>query len=167
MPSSRGPSTPSTPVAHSDSAALDSQYQAVLAAMMGIEPRDEIEGMLAAQMVGTHNAAMECFRRAMLEEQTFEGRRENLNQANKLTRSFAALSEALNRHRGKGQQRVTVEHVHVHQGGQAIVGAVNQGGGVSSKLEGQPHATALTHEPGQTLPSEIEAIRETVPSACG
>ena len=34
--------------------------------------------MLAAQLVATHNAAMECYRRAMLDNQTFEGRRENL-----------------------------------------------------------------------------------------
>src|SRR5438132_1618834 len=59
-------------VAHSDSAGLDRQYQAVLAAIMGMEPRDEIEGMLAAQMVATHNAAMECYRRSMLDNQTFE-----------------------------------------------------------------------------------------------
>jgi putative DNA primase/helicase len=48
----------------------------------------------------------------------------NLNQANKLSRTYATLLEALNRQRGKGQQKVTVEHVHVHQGGQAIVGHV-------------------------------------------
>ena len=71
---------------------------------------------------------MECYRRAMLREQTFEGRRENLNQANKLSRTYAALLEALNRHRGKGQQKVTVEHVHVHAGGQAIVGMVETPG---------------------------------------
>ncbi len=29
----------------------------------------------------------------------------------------------------KGQQKVTVEHVHINKGGQAIVGAVNQEGG--------------------------------------
>src|SRR5258708_25891945 len=29
---------------------------------------------------------------------------------------LATLLEALNRHRGKGQQKVTVEHVHVHSG---------------------------------------------------
>jgi hypothetical protein len=67
---------------------------------------------------------MECYRRAMLGEQTFEGRRENLAQANKLSRTYAALLEALNRHRGKGQQKVTVEHVHVHAGGKAVVGMV-------------------------------------------
>ena len=37
-------------------------------------------------------------------------------------------SKALNRHRGKGQQKVTVEHVHVHEGGQAIVGNVESRG---------------------------------------
>src|SRR6056297_186677 len=32
------------------------------------------EAMLAAQMVGTHHAALECLRRAALPGQTFEGR---------------------------------------------------------------------------------------------
>src|SRR5215217_8219392 len=77
-----------------------------------------------------------------------EGRRENLAQANKLSRTYAALLEALNRHRGKGQQKVTVEHVHVHEGGQAIVGHV-EGGGVTTKSENQPHA--LGYAPGETL----------------
>jgi hypothetical protein len=43
----------------------------------------------------------------MLAEQTFEARRENLNQANKLSRTYAALTDALDRHRGKGQQRIS------------------------------------------------------------
>jgi hypothetical protein len=34
-----------------------------------------------------------------------------------------------NRHRGKGQQKVTVEHDHVHSGGQAVVGLVEPPGG--------------------------------------
>jgi hypothetical protein len=40
-----------------------------------------------------------------LGEQTFEGRRENLSQANKLSRTYAVLLDALNRHRGKGAQK--------------------------------------------------------------
>ena len=110
----------------------DRQLSATVAALMGIGPKDELEGMMAAQLVAAHNAAMECYRRAMIGEQTFEGRRENLAQANKLSRTYAALVEALNRHRGKGQQKVTVEHVHVHAGGQAVVGAVAAEGGVPS-----------------------------------
>jgi hypothetical protein len=84
---------------------------------------------MAAQLIASHSAAMESNRRAMIGEQTFEGLRENLNRTNKLSRSLAVLLDVLNRHRGKGQQKVTVEHVHVHHGGQAIVGAVHQGVG--------------------------------------
>src|SRR3954463_14642098 len=94
----------------------DKQLSATVAALMGIAPKDELEGMMAAQLVAAHNAAMECYRRAMIGEQTFEGRQQSLSQANKLGRTFATLLEALNRHRGKGQQKVTVEHVHVHSG---------------------------------------------------
>src|SRR3982074_1800208 len=134
---------------------------ASLSFLAGIEAKDELEGMLAAQLLASHNAAMECYRRAMISEQSFEGRKENLSQANKLSRTHATLLEALNRHRGKGQQKVTVEHVHVHSGGQAIVGNV-EGGGVRTKSENQPHA--LGYAPGETLWSE-NAEREAVPVA--
>ncbi len=46
-----------------------------------------------------------------------------------------------------------VEHVHVHQGGRAIVGTVNQGGRGTSETRGQGHAKAITHAPGTTLRS--------------
>jgi hypothetical protein len=47
-------------------------------------------GHEAAQLIAAHNAAMECYRRAMIGEQTSEGRRENLAQANKLSRTQQA-----------------------------------------------------------------------------
>jgi hypothetical protein len=46
----------------------DEQIRAVVAALVGIKPADELEGMIAAQLVACHNAAMECYRRAMLTE---------------------------------------------------------------------------------------------------
>lgn len=107
---------------------LETIANGAVAAMHGIAPRDETEAMLALQMVATHQAAMECYRRAMIKDQTFEGRQAALNQGSKLSRTHAALLETLNKHRGKGKQTVTVEHVHVNQGGQAIVGAVEHGG---------------------------------------
>ena len=75
--------------------------------------------------------------------------------ADKLVRSFAALTDALNRHRGKGQQVVRVEHVTVQAGGQAIVGAVAQGGGGGQQQsEDRAHAQAtLAHAPEPTLRS--------------
>jgi hypothetical protein len=146
---------------NSDEEGRKNQINAAIAGLIGINPNDELEGMLAAQLIACHNASMECHRRAMIGEQTFEGRRENLSQANKLSRTYATLLEALNRHRGKGQQKVTVEHVHVHNGGQAIVGNV-EGGGMRTKTENQPHA--LGYAPGETLRSE-NTEREAVPIA--
>jgi len=146
----------------------DKQFSVTIAALAGIAPKDELEGMMAAQLVAAHNAAMECYRRAMIGEQTFEGRRENLAQANKLSRTYAALLEALNRHRGKGQQKVTVEHVHVHAGGQAVVGMVaargQPGGGDASKFEEQPHAKQIAHAPESALPRP-DPQRDSVPVA--
>lgn len=147
-------------VKNSSAEERDKQLSATVAALIGIAPKDELEGMLAAQLVAAHNAAMECYRRAMIGEQSFEGRRENLTQANKLSRTYAALVEALNRHRGKGQQKVTVEHVHVHAGGQAVVGMVaapgQPGGGDASTFKEQPHAKQITHAPEPAMPCPNE-----------
>lgn len=139
---------------NSDPGTRDRQLRATIAALAGIEPKDELEGMMAAQLIAAHNATMECYRRAMHSEQTLEGRRESLSQANKLSRTYALLLDALNRHRGKGQQKVTVEHVHVHSGGQAVVGLVATPGRGSPKDRGTtprkpacPCTAALVAEP--------------------
>jgi hypothetical protein len=125
------------------------------ATLIGIGPKDELEGMLAAQMIAAHAASMECYRRAMLSEQPAEMRAMNLSMANKSSRTFAALLEALNKHRGKGQQTVRVEHVHVYEGGQAVVGVVSdQGGGRGGRKNGkQPHEKQIAHASEPALPS--------------
>src|SRR4029077_8795898 len=133
----------------------------MLAIVKGIEPRDQIEAMLAAQMAAVHSATM-----------TFAGRLNRVDNIlqqdsaerafNKLARTFAAQVEALKRYRTGGQQKVTVEHVTVNAGGQAIVGSVSAPGvGLSPKSEDQSHA--ITHAPSTTLQGQIEAEREAVP----
>lgn len=142
----------------------DEKRRATLVALAGIKPSDEIEGMLAAQMVACHHATMDSYRRAAHPEQPPVLRHENLADANKLSRTYTAQMEALQRYRGKGQQRVTVEHVHVHQGGQAIVGNVERGGGGKRECVEQPHASGLAYTPGATVPGENKEGVE-VPSA--
>jgi hypothetical protein len=93
----------------------------------GLGPSDTGEAMLAQQMVGTHQAAMECLRRAMIPNQTFEGRNAALKQAAQLMALYDKQLRTLQKSKGKGQQKVTVEHVHVEAGGQAIVGNVEAG----------------------------------------
>jgi hypothetical protein len=142
---------------------------AALAAVCGIGPRDETEAMLAAQMVAMHSAAMELLRRAMQAEYR-HSLQDAGNLAVKLLRTYTAQLEALQRYRGKGQQKVTVEDVHVHQGGQAIVGNVEAGRGVgvgaSSKTEERPHAKQLAYAPEPTLPCP-NPERDAVPVAGG
>jgi len=65
----------------------------------------------------------------MLGGQTFEGRQCNVNYATKMLRTYLAQVEALKRYRTGGQQKMVVEHVHVNEGGKAVVGTVNTGGG--------------------------------------
>jgi hypothetical protein len=144
---------------HSDKETQDQQFSAVMAALSGIAPKDELEGMMAAQLIAAHSAAMECYRRAMIGEQTC--RREELSQANKLSRTFAVLLDALNRHRGKGMQKVVVEHVHVSSGGQAVVGVVET---PANPSEGQHIAKQIAHAPQSALRSP-NTEREPVPVA--
>lgn len=98
--------------------------QAAFDALRGLKPSDEAEGMLAAHMVMAHNAVMDCMRRAMLNDQTLEGRDQNLKFALKFMAIYEQQLAAFDKRCGVGQQKITVEHVNVHAGGQAIVGDV-------------------------------------------
>src|SRR5271166_2967921 len=61
---------------------------------------------------------------------------------------------------------MTVQHVHVAEGGQAIVGNVSTptpGVGAREKAKEQPHA--LGYAPGVEMPRRVEAERATVPGS--
>ena len=96
---------------------------AAIKTLEGIRPGNELEGILGAQMVATHEAAIECLRRSTA-ARSREGRDQDLKYAVKLLTLFTQQLEALNRLRGKGQQKVTVEYVHIEAGAQAVVGNV-------------------------------------------
>lgn len=100
---------------------------AALAALKAFAPRDEIEGMIAAQAVALHQAAMECLRRAMVPEQPSEAASRLRRDAANLARCMIEATEAIERRRGRAPQVVRVEKVTVQSGGQAIVGAVATG----------------------------------------
>jgi hypothetical protein len=139
----------------------------MLAVIKGIKPTDQIEAMLAAQMAAVHMASM-TFARRLAHVDTIQQQDSAQNAFNKLTRTFAAQAEALKRYRSGGEQKMTVQHVHVAEGGQAIVGNVStpaEGVGARKKSEIQPHA--LGYAPGVAMPRQIEAERTKVPSAGG
>ena len=103
---------------------LAAQCNTFAALVTGIQPRTELEGLLAVQMIGCHNLAMSTLRRATRTDRVdFLAMYGNLSAT--LLRTFTAQLEALARLRGQTiKQTVRVEHVHVEPGGQAVVGAV-------------------------------------------
>jgi hypothetical protein len=107
--------------------ATETESNAALAAVDGMQPADEIEAMLAVQMVATHETAMEMLTRAK-QADLMPTLQECGSLAVKLFRTYTAQVEALVRLRRGGEQRVIVQHVNVNEGGQAIVGAVNHPG---------------------------------------
>jgi hypothetical protein len=137
----------------------------MLSVVKGVEPRDQIETMLAAQMVAVHVASM-TFARRLAHVENIPQQDSAERAFNKLTRTFAAQMAALKEYRSKGEQRMIVQHVNVAEGGQAIVGNVSAsaaGVGAKEKAGEQPHA--LGYAPGVEMPRQVEAERVPVPSA--
>ena len=73
--------------------------------MHGLRPRDEMEGVLIAQMAGTHNLIMEFMKRAVIPEQYLEVAEEYTNRAYKLLKIFLKQVEALQKYRGRPPSR--------------------------------------------------------------
>ena len=84
------------------------------------------------------------------------------------SRTFIELLTALDRKRGKGsQQRVTVEHVHVHAGGQAVVGAIASGalgGGTGEETKAKPRVSSPELANDTSLSAVITPLRGAGPS---
>ena len=112
---------------------------AALALIEAAAPRNEIEGALAVQMACTHAAAMSVLARFRGGGGS-EGRVVALaTAAARLMRAYSVQVETLRRLRHGGDQYVRVEHVHVNDGGQAVIGNVKTAG---SGTAGSPEHSA-------------------------
>jgi hypothetical protein len=81
--------------------------------------------MLAAQTAAIHVATM-TFARQLAHVENIPQQDSAERAFNKLARTFSAQIEALKRYRTGGEQKVTVQHVSVSEGGQAIVDNVTR-----------------------------------------
>lgn len=135
------------------------EMNAALAVLDGLKPENEVEAMLITQMVATNDAAMKCL--SQINSQHSAEIFGNL--AVKIMRTFTGQAEALAKLRRKGEQTVRV--VHVHPGGQAVVGDVHNhpaGGRGQLTESGDQSDAAGNSSAGAALPSPNE-IGETVP----
>jgi hypothetical protein len=72
--------------------------------------------------------------------------------------------DTLKRYRSGGEQKVTVTHVSVCEGGQAIVGNINQGNPQTAADKVKRKMPALTNSPQQAMPiiDNPEPVHATV-----
>lgn len=100
---------------------------AVLEALEAMQPKDAHELMLCIQILALHRQGMNFMHKLAHADGGFVDR--YLNASAKLLKLHGEKLEALSRYRRKGHQIVQVEHVHVHQGAQAVIGNIQTGGG--------------------------------------
>jgi hypothetical protein len=97
---------------------------AALAMIEAAAPRDEIEGALAVQLACTHTTAMAVLAKFDVGFATERRTAAFGSAASRLLRAFAMQVEVLRRLRHGGHQCIRIEHVHVNEGGQAVIGNV-------------------------------------------
>ena len=148
-------------LSRTDGQVSEDQLNFMLAFISGMEPRNEAEAMLALQMATVHSATIAAS--LYLAKAEMLPQYDSATRAvTKLARTYTTQMETLKRYRSGGEQNVTVKHVHVHEGGQAIVGNVSSREGVQSKPKGQSHAKPITHAPQPEMRGAFETNRETV-----
>lgn len=149
----------------------ETTLNAALAMVAATAPANEMEALIAVQMFAAHDLSMDLMRRAK-QTSNVRAMTEYGNLATKLSRTMTAQIEALGKLRRGGEQTVRVEHVHVYEGGQAVVGVVHQGG-ADEKSIGRGHgpdaaaaigAALLGQDPaGHGMPVASREGQEAVP----
>jgi len=141
-------------------------FNAALAVIDGVRPKDEIEAMLAAHMAVTNIVLLELVARTRgsIAGHRYEGngikRLDVLgNLTNRFMRTFTLQVEALARKRRKGEQNLRVKHVHVYSGGQAVVGNVSHRGGRGYGKNEQRGYERAQEKPATCAISDSPAVR--------
>ena len=115
----------------------------MISMVKSIRPRDSVEAMLVAQMVSVHVMAMRCAHH-LANADDLAQHDSAARALGRLTRTFPAQIEALNRYRSHGEPAITVQNVSVSDGGKAIVGNVTQHASVIVSDKGSAPAARKT-----------------------
>jgi hypothetical protein len=102
---------------------------AALAMIEAAAPQNEIEGALAVQMACTHTAAISVLARFGGSGGSERRVAALASAASRLLRAYSGQVETLRRLRHGSDQYVRVEHVHVNEGGQTVIGNIRTQGG--------------------------------------
>lgn len=132
----------------------------MFAVVKGIEPRDQVEAMLAAQMAAVHNATM-TFARRLAHVDNIQQQDSAERAFNKLARTFTSQMEALKRYRSEGQQQIVVKRVTVNTDQAVVTDTIMTGTPAGHTV---PSAALLADATEKPMPMLDEAIQpEPVP----
>jgi hypothetical protein len=103
----------------------EATLNAALALVSSVQPRTELEALLAVQIVATGFSGIRFLRQSQhhMDEAFIEVYG---GYAMKLIRLEQELIQTLDRHRRGHKQTVEVRHVHLHDGAQGVFGIVNE-----------------------------------------
>lgn len=110
----------------------DQQTKVLCELLHEMKPQNAVEGMLCAQLAVLHFQGMQCLGSAENADWRPHTEQE-LNFAVKLLKLQHETIEVLMKYRRKGEQRVVVQHMHVNEGGKAVVGNFQAGGNLSAE----------------------------------
>ncbi len=101
----------------SDETQRNEALNSAIALLHELDPQDAAEGMICANMVMT-----------FILNGLYTGKL-HIDCSYKLILAFNRLTETLAKYRNKGRQRITVQHVNINEGANAVIGDVNSSKG--------------------------------------
>jgi hypothetical protein len=135
---------------------------AALAQIEALAPQNEVEAALAVQMACTHSAVMAVLTKLDNGQGTTDRVVRLVSAAARLSRAFTMQVESYRRLRHGGDQYVRVEHVHVNEGGQALIGNVRTQDGRREQSARNDETTIM---PPAKVPSKTGPIANSPESS--
>jgi hypothetical protein len=100
------------PINQKDEATASRATTAALSGIIDMKPTDPIEGILILQLMAANQASLSMYQRAWAQPGEYlEARLRYLALADKAARTVVLLTERLDHHRGREQQKIVVQHV--------------------------------------------------------
>jgi len=130
---------------------VDEEFEIAMPLLFELKPQNLSQALLAVQTAGVHCASLLYLKRAAVfatRSLNSEAADASMKMAMQFMRLFIEQLEMMAKLSGKTrQQKVTVEHVHVNDGGQAIVGAVTAPANRAKEEESNENQSSTRSKP--------------------
>jgi glycine/D-amino acid oxidase-like deaminating enzyme len=113
------------PIDQNDEAVAIKATTALYHGMIDMKPADPVEGIIISQLMVANQASLALYQKAWAQPaEYFAARTKYLALADKAARTVVLLTERLDHHRNRGQQKIVVQHTTINAD-QAVVATGN------------------------------------------